>query len=77
MDSDDLRRWRKRSKYSQSQLAKALGVITITVSRWERGVREIPSFLHLALERLEMKGGERKKKRARKRKGTEDVQAER
>ena len=33
----------------------------MTVSRWELGVREIPSFLHLALECLEMKGGESKK----------------
>ena len=28
----------------------------MTVSRWERGAREIPSFLHLALECVEKKG---------------------
>jgi len=68
MTSNDLKKWRKRNGYSQSQLAKALGVITITVSRWERGVREIPSFLHLALECLELKGGGEKLKGQKKRK---------
>jgi len=58
MTSNDLKKWRKRNGYSQGKLAKALGVIPLTVSRWERGVREIPSFLHLALGCLEMKGGE-------------------
>lgn len=41
--------------FTQVTLAKALDVIPITVSRWERGVREIPSFLMLALEALECK----------------------
>lgn len=41
-------------------LAKALGTHLLTVSRWERGVREIPSFLHLALVGLEKIGGEAK-----------------
>jgi DNA-binding transcriptional regulator YiaG len=58
----ELQVWRKKNSYSQSQLARALGVATQTVSRWERGVREIPSFLHLALECLESKGGELKTK---------------
>jgi len=68
MKPDDLKKWRKRNGYSQPQLAKALGVTPLTVSRWERGVREIPSFLHLALECLEMKGGEEKRKGNQKRK---------
>ncbi len=62
----ELKKWREKNGYSQSQLAKALGVITISVSRWERGVREIPSFLHLALFGLEYmgkKGGEEPRKR--------------
>lgn len=64
MTGSALKAWRKRNKYSQSQLAKALGVIPLTVSRWERGVREIPSFLHLALECLELKTkGKKTKKR--------------
>ena len=58
MTSKDLKTWRAENGYSQSQLAKVPGVATITVSRWETGLREIPSFLHLALECLKAKGGE-------------------
>jgi transcriptional regulator with XRE-family HTH domain len=67
MTSTQLKAWRSKNLYSQNQLAKVLGVATMTVSRWERGVREIPSFLHLALECLESRGGEIKKKGKRKR----------
>jgi transcriptional regulator with XRE-family HTH domain len=59
----ELQRWRVESGYSQSQLAKALGVITLTVSRWEREDRKIPPFLHLALKALPKKGGEIKRGR--------------
>jgi len=61
MTPQELKKWREKNGYSQSQLAKALGVITISVSRWERGVRQIPSFLRLALFGIECKskkGGE-------------------
>jgi transcriptional regulator with XRE-family HTH domain len=52
------------------KLAAALRVSRVTVTRWETGVREIPSFLGLALAGLEAmdaekKSGERKLKRAR------------
>lgn len=58
MTPKELKAWRKRNDYSQSQLARALSVHTITISRWEISLREIPSFLRLALERLEeIKGG--------------------
>ena len=53
----DLKDWRYTHSYSQSQLAATLGVIKTTVSRWERGEREIPSFLHLALKSIKKKGG--------------------
>ncbi len=53
MKPGDLKKWRKRNNYSQSQLAKVLGVAKLTVSRWERGDREVPSFLHLALACME------------------------
>ncbi len=53
-----LKAWRDDNGYTQVDLALALGVIPLTVSRWERGVREIPPFLHLALEALEQRGGE-------------------
>jgi predicted transcriptional regulator len=57
MTSKELKKWRLENKYSQSQLAKDLGVIKLTVSRWETGERHIPSFLHLALIPLRRKGG--------------------
>lgn len=70
MKQDELRKWRQHNGYSQSQLATVLGVDVMTVSRWERGVREIPSFLHLALAYLELTGKEEQKiKRERKQKG--------
>ncbi len=56
MVSAELRSWRIKNGYSQSQLAKALGVITMTISRWERGERDIPPYLHLALKSLRRKG---------------------
>lgn len=58
MRPDELQAWRARNGFSQSQLARVLGVDVMTVSRWERGVNEIPPFLHLALAYLE----ERKEK---------------
>lgn len=51
-------KWRKKNGYSQIKLGKTLGVSTITVYRWEKGMRAIPSFLHLALKYLEEEGGE-------------------
>ncbi len=59
MTPEELKKWREKNGYSQSQLARALGVITISISRWERAVREIPSFLHLALYGLECMGKKR------------------
>ncbi len=63
MTGEELQTWRLKNGYSQSQLARALGVITLTVSRWEREDREIPPFLHLALKSLPKKGGEIKRGR--------------
>jgi transcriptional regulator with XRE-family HTH domain len=68
MTTKELKAWRKKNGYSQSQLARVLEVTSLTISRWERGDRKIPSFLHLTLECLERKGDELKKK-----KGTEKV----
>ena len=58
MKPSDLVKWRKSNGYSQIKLGKALGVATITVYRWEKTMREIPPFLHLALKWLECEGGE-------------------
>lgn len=69
----ELQAWRRKNGYSQGRLAKILGVIPLTVSRWERGVREIPSFLHLALECMEKKGGETVTSKGRKTKMKKEV----
>lgn len=66
MTPKELKAWRKKNGYSQGKLAKVLGVASLSVSRWERGVRQIPSFLHLALECLKLKGGEIKKVKGKK-----------
>ncbi len=57
MTPNDLVEWRKRNSLSQIKLGKALGVSTITVYRWEKSMRDMPSFLHLALKYLELEGG--------------------
>lgn len=62
MTSNELKKWRSDHNYSQSQLAKALDTHVMTVSQWERNIRSIPSFLHLALRCLELEGGESKNK---------------
>ena len=58
MTSDELRKWREANGYSQARLAKALGIASMTVTRWEMGIRSIPPYLHLALKTLE--GGDGK-----------------
>jgi DNA-binding XRE family transcriptional regulator len=62
MTSKELKAWRQRNNYSQSQLARNLDVATQTVYRWENDKRKITPFLHLALECLEKKGGKGKAK---------------
>ena len=62
MESKELKQWRGSNGYSQARLAKALSCHVITVSRWENGAREIPSFLKLALGYLELKGDKPKPK---------------
>lgn len=59
---EELKAFRKRLKLTQGELAKALGVQRVTVARWERGLRKIPSLLPLALKGLstELRKGNRK-----------------
>ena len=54
MTPAELQTWRKQAGLSQSGLAALLGVRSMTVSRWELGTREIPPFLHLALDALRL-----------------------
>jgi DNA-binding XRE family transcriptional regulator len=67
MTPEQLKQWRKSRSLTQEGLGMLLGVTKTCVYRWEAGLRHIPSFLHLALECLNMKGGI-KPKRARKKK---------
>ena len=62
MTNKELKKWRARNGYSQGRLARALGVTSLTISRWERGESGISPFLHLALRCLELEGGEVKTK---------------
>lgn len=63
MTPKELKQWREANKYSQNKLAELLSVHIMTVSRWERGAREIPPFLKLALDYLELKGERPKPKK--------------
>jgi DNA-binding transcriptional regulator YiaG len=53
MTNREFKNWRKRWGLSQGKLAKALGVRSMTVARWEWGTIRIPALLPLALEALE------------------------
>lgn len=53
MDREELKRRREALGMTQEQLAAELKVHTMTVSRWERGDRSIPSHLPLALDSIE------------------------
>ncbi len=60
MKSHELKQWREKNGYSQGRLARILEVDVMTVSRWERGIMRIPSFLKLALAYIELRGNELK-----------------
>jgi DNA-binding transcriptional regulator YiaG len=53
MTGQELKEWRRKWGLTQEGLAQRLGVIKVTVARWETRTRAIPSFLPLALEALE------------------------
>jgi transcriptional regulator with XRE-family HTH domain len=69
---EDLKRWREANGYSQMKLAAALRVSRVTVTRWETGAREIPSFLGLALAGLEAMDAEKKSGETKTEKGVKD-----
>jgi transcriptional regulator with XRE-family HTH domain len=60
MTAKELKAWRESKGFSQKELASILGVTIVCISRWENKARKIPSFLNLALECLDKKGGEKK-----------------
>ena len=53
MTNKDFKSWRTKWGFSQGKLAKALGVRSMTVARWEWGALRIPALLPLALEAME------------------------
>jgi len=58
MTATDLRKRRDLLGMTQAQMAEQLSVDVMTISRWERGVRDIPPHLHLAIDHLEcIRGG--------------------
>jgi transcriptional regulator with XRE-family HTH domain len=61
MTPENLKKWRTEHGYTQIALSHALRTHSMTISKWERGEREIPSFLHLALYGLECKNKEANK----------------
>lgn len=68
MKPSELIAWRKRHGLSQKRLADKLGVAEVTVFRWEKEMRAIPSLLSHALRGLEAEGGEQEVKGKGKRK---------
>lgn len=68
MTPEELIEWRERNGFTGKQLAEALGVSNVTVSRWENRAREIPPYLHLALECLERRKGDEQTEGAMKKK---------
>lgn len=64
MTREELVNWRIKHKLRQEDLAQLLGITRVSVNRWENGTRQIPSFLHWALESvsryLKTKGGEKR-----------------
>ena len=62
MTQTELVQWRNKNNFTQTELGNLLSVTKTCVYRWEAGYRKIPSFLHLALECLELKGGVIKEK---------------
>ena len=53
MTPEELKRRRKRLNMNQTKLAKLLKVHMMTLSRWERGVIEIPHMVEANLREVE------------------------
>ena len=53
MTPKELKSRREALRLTQAQLARELGLDSITVSRYERGVYPIPKHIELAVEALE------------------------
>lgn len=55
MKPEEMKQRREALGLTQAQLARELGLDSITVSRYERGVHPIPKTVKLAFELVEMR----------------------
>jgi len=55
--ADALRAWRRRHGYSQTRLARALGVSRRSVNRWETSGVGIPPWLRVGLDGVQARAG--------------------
>lgn len=62
MERNELKQRRERLGLTQVQLAETLGYASNTVSRYETGTLEIPKYMELVLEALEVRQIEKLKK---------------
>lgn len=53
MTPDELYLWRIGHNLRQVDLANLLGIGSLTISRWERGVQKMPGYVTFALRSLE------------------------
>jgi len=50
--SRQIERFRRSLKLTQSEFGKRLGAATMSVSRWERGILEVPANIYIKLGNL-------------------------
>jgi len=53
MEGSELKRRREAMGYSQGEMARLMGVHSMTLSKWERDVLPVPLYIELALKTLE------------------------
>ena len=51
-NKETLKAARQRARLSQTSLADELGIHFRTVQNWEKGITQIPTSVHLALDKL-------------------------
>ena len=54
MNGQTLRAIRRDLKLTQTELGRLLGIHLVTISNWERGKREIPQAIALAVKQIQV-----------------------